>query len=79
MKKQDKLFSLLKRKGWEQKDTLECEGISYLFKQYEYYKDTAYNDCYYALGRLDALDLADACKRIYVQKEGPYYAAYIEF
>ena len=79
MKKQDKLFDLLKRNGWEQKDTIECEGISIRFKQYEYYKDTAYNDCYHALGRLTALDLADTCQRIYVQKEGPYYAAYIEF
>lgn len=79
MKKQDKLFDLLKRNGWEKKDTLECEGISIRFKQYEYYKDTAYNDCYYALGMLDALDLADTCKRIYVQKEECYYAAYIEF
>lgn len=79
MNKQDKLFDLLKRNGWEQKDTSECEGISYRFKQYEYYKDTAYNDCYYALGRLDALGLPVICKRIYVQKEGPYYAAAIEF
>ena len=79
MKKQDKLFGLLKRNGWEQKDILECDGISYRFKQYEYYKDTAYNDCYYALGRLTALDLADTCKRIYVQKEECYYAACIEF
>ena len=78
MKKQDKLFDLLKRNGWEQ-NTIECEGISIRFKQYEYNKDTAYNDCYYALGRLDALDLAVTCKRIYVQKEGPYYAACIEF
>lgn len=78
MNKQDKLFSLLKRNGWEQKDTLECEGIYYRFKQYEYYKETAYNDCYYALGMLDALGIG-TCKRIYVQKEGPYYAACIEF
>ena len=79
MKKQDKLFDLLKRNGWQQTDTLECEGISYRFKQYEYYKDTAYNDCYYVLGRLTGLDLADTYQRIYVQKEGPYYAACIEF
>ena len=77
MKKQDKLFDLLKRNGWEQKEA--PEGINYRFKQYEYYKDTAYNDCYYALGRLIALDLSDTCKRIYVQKEECYYAAYIEF
>ena len=79
MKKQDKIFDLLKRSGWEQKDTIECEGISYRFKQYECYKENAYNDCYYALGRLTGLDLADTYKRIYVQKEGPCYAAYIEF
>ena len=79
MKKQDKLFDLLKRNGWEQKDTIECETISIRFKQYEYYKEPAYNDCYYALGVLTALDLADTYKRIYVQKEGPYYAAGIEF
>ena len=78
MNKQDKLFGLLKRNGWEQKDTIECEGISYRFKQYEYYKEPAYNDCYYALGRITGLDLADTYKRIYVQKEGPYYAACIE-
>ena len=77
MKKQDKLFDLLKRNGWEQKDTIECEGISYRFKQYEYYKDTAYSDCYYALGRVDALGVT--YRRFWVQKEGPYYAAYIEF
>ena len=79
MKKQDKLFDLLKRNGWEQNDTIECEGISFRFKNHAYHKHTAYNDCYYALGRLTALDLADTCKRIYVQKEGPYYATYIEF
>lgn len=79
MKKQDKLFDLLKRNGWEQKDTIECEGISYLFKQYEYYKDTAYNHCHFALGMLTALGLADTCKRIYVQKEECYYVACIEF
>ena len=79
MKKQDKLFDLLKRNGWEQKDTIECEGISYLFKQYEYHKDTAYNRCHFALGRLTAVGLVDTCKRIYVQKEGPYYAVCIEF
>lgn len=77
MKKQDKLFDLLNRNGWEQKDTLECDGISYRFKKYEYYKDTAYNDCHFVLGRLTSLDLA--CKRLYVQKEECYYAAYIEF
>ena len=77
MKKQDKLFDLLKRNGWEQKDTIECEGISIRFKQYEYYKDNSYNDCYYALGRLDALDVT--YKHLYVQKEGHYYAACLEF
>lgn len=77
MKKQDKLFYLLNRNGWEKKDTLECEGIFYLFKKYEYYKETAYNDCHFALGRLTALDMT--CKRLYVQKEGPYYAVYLEF
>lgn len=77
MNKHDKLFSLLKRNGWEEKDTIECEGISIRLKQYEYYKDTAYNDCHYALGMLDALDIS--CKHMYVQKEGPYYAACIEF
>ena len=79
MKKQDKLFDLLKRNGWEQKDTIESEGISIRFKQYEYYKDKAYNDCYYALGMLDALGIPCICKRIYVQKEECYYAACIEF
>ena len=77
MKKQDKLFDLLKRNGWEQKDTIECEGISIRFKQYEYYKDTAYNDCYYALGTVDALGVT--YRRFWVQKEGPYYASYLEF
>ena len=42
-----------------------------------YVKDE--NHCHFALGRLTALGLADTCKRIYVQKEGPYYAACIEF
>ena len=79
MKKQDKLFSRLQCNGWEQRDKIECEGISYRFKKYEYYKDTAYKDCYYALARLNDLDLADTCKRIYVQKEGTYYAVYVEF
>ena len=46
MKKQDKLFSLLKRNGWEQKDTIECEGINCLFKIYEYDKSIAYNDAF---------------------------------
>ena len=77
MNKQDKLFSLLKRNGWEQKDTIECEGISIRFKIYEYYESTAQNDCFYTLGRLDALDVK--YKHIYVQKEGPYYAACLEF
>ena len=79
MKKQDKLFSLLECNGWEQSDRLECDGISYRFKRYEYYKDTAYKACYCALRRLTDLDLVDACKRIYVQKEGTYYATYLEF
>lgn len=78
MKKQDKLFDLLKRNGWEQKDTLECYGISYLFKRYEYYRDNAYNACYYALGMLHALGMGPY-KKIYVKKEGPYYASCIEF
>ena len=75
MKKQDKLFSLLERKGWNQSET--PEGVSYRFRIYEYYKDTAYSDCYYALGRVDALGVT--YRRFWVQKEGPYYAAYIEF
>ena len=75
MKKQDKLFDLLKRKGWEQAEP--PEGISYRFRIYEYYKDSAYADCYYALGRVDALGVT--YRRFWVQKEGPYYAAYIEF
>lgn len=77
MKKQDKLFDLLKRNGWEQKDTIECEGIRIRFKIYEYHENTAHNDCFYTLGRLDALDVP--YKHLYVQKEGPYYAAYLEF
>ena len=77
MNKQDKLFSLLKRNGWEQKDTLECEGIDFRFKIYEYDKTTAYNDCHFVLGMLTALGMA--CKRLYVQKEECYYAACIEF
>ena len=77
MKKQDKLFDLLKRNRWEQSDTIECEGIDFRFKVYEYDKTTAYNDCFYVLGRLDALDVP--YKHLYVQKEGPYYAAYLEF
>lgn len=77
MKKQDKLFRLLKRNGWEQKDTIECEGINCLFKIYEYDKSIAYNDAFYAQGMLDALDIS--YKHLYVQKEGPYYAACIEF
>lgn len=77
MNKQDKLFDLLKRNGWEQKDTLECEGIDCLFKIYEYHESTAKDDCFYTLGRLDALDVK--YKHIYVQKEGPCYAAYLEF
>ena len=77
MKKQDKLFDLLKRNGWEQKDTIECEGISIRFKIYEYHESTAKNDCFYTLGRLDALDVN--YKNLYIQREGPYYAAYLEF
>ena len=75
MKKQDKLFSLLDRKGWKQSEP--PEDVSYRFRIYEYYKDTAYADCYYALGMIDGLDVT--YRRFWVQKEGPYYAAYIEF
>ena len=75
MKKQDKLFSLLERNGWNQSEP--PEGVSYRFRIYEYYKDTAYSDCYYALGMVDALGVT--YRRFWVQKEGPYYAAYIEF
>ena len=53
MNKQDKLLSLLERKGWNQSEP--PEGVSYRFRIYEYYKDTAYSDCYYALGMVDAL------------------------
>lgn len=77
MKKQDKLLSLLKRNRWELSDNIECEGIDFRFKVYEYDKTTAYNDCFYVLGRLDALSVS--YKHLYVQKEGKYYAACIEF
>lgn len=75
MKKQDKLFDLLERKGWNQVEP--PEGVSYRFRIYEYYKDAAYSDCYYALGRVDALGVT--YNRFWVQKEGPYYAGCIEF
>ena len=75
MNKQDKLFSLLKRNGWEQIEA--HEGVSYLFRKYEYYEDNAYTDCYYASGMIDGL--GGTYRNFYVQKEGPYYAAYIEF
>ena len=62
MKKQDKLFSLLKRNGWEQTDTIECEGINIRFRIYEYHDNNAHND--YHPQRIQILaqkQPADAC------------------
>ena len=75
MNKQDKLFDLLKRTGWEQIEP--HEGVSYLFRKYEYYEDNAYTDCYYASGMIDGL--GGTYRNFLVKKEGPYYAAYLEF
>lgn len=75
MNEQDKLAVLLERNGWEKSDP--PEDVSYRFRIYEYYEDDAYNDCYCALGMVSGLDTS--YRRFWVQKEGPYYAGYIEF
>lgn len=75
MKKQDKLFSLLKWNGWERANT--PEGVGYRFKNKEWNKDQAYDDCYYMKGVFDTLEIDFL--NLWVQKEGTFYVAYIEF
>lgn len=76
MKKQDKIFCLLKWHGWERAET--PEGVGYhRFRQVDRKKEMAYNDCQRALGWCDALEIT--CARVYVQKEGDVYAGYLEF
>lgn len=78
MKKQDKLLSLLKRHGWERKKAPEgTAGIYYRFRQVDREKEAAYNDGFEALGWCEALDVYIV--RLWVQKEGDIYAAYLEF
>ena len=75
MKKQDKLFDLLKRNGWERAKT--PEGVCYRFKTFNRDSTTAHYDGVEALGWVEALDIV--YKEIWVQKEGSLYATYIEF
>ena len=75
MKKQDKLFDLLKRNGWERAKT--PEGVCYRFKTLNRDNTTAHYDGVEALGWVEALDII--YKEIWVQKEGSFYATYIEF
>ena len=75
MKKQDKLFDLLKRNGWERAKT--PEGVCYRFKTLNRDSTAAHYDGFEALGWVEALDII--YKEIWVQKEGSFYATYIEF
>ena len=75
MKKQDKLFSILKRNGWERVYT--PSGVGYRFKTLNIEEYNALSDKYEALGWFEALDII--YKGIYVRKEGDFYATYIEF
>ena len=75
MKKQDKLFDLLKRNGWERAKT--PDGVGYRFKTLNREEYNALSDKYEALGWVEALDII--YKEIWVQKEGSFYATYIEF
>ena len=75
MKKQDKLFSLLKRNGWERAKT--PEGVCLLFKTLNRDNTSAHYDGVEALGWVEALDII--YKDIYVRKEGEFYATYLEF
>ena len=75
MKKQDKLFSLLKRHGWEQKPNPEALG--YLFKQLEREKERAYYAGFEALGWCEALEINN--RKILMQKEDEHYVTYLKF
>lgn len=75
MKKQDKLFDLLKRNGWERAKT--PEGVGYRFKTRSLDKTHATYDGFEALGWLEALDIT--YKNLWLQKEGEFYATYLEF
>lgn len=75
MKKQDKLFDLLKRNGWERAKT--PEGVCFLFKTLNRDKTAATYDGVEALGWVEALEII--YKDIYVRKEGDFYATYLEF
>lgn len=75
MKKQDKLFSLLKRNGWERAKA--PEGVCYRFKTRNRDYITAHYDGVEALGWVEALEII--YKNIWVQKEGVFYATYIDF
>lgn len=75
MKKQDKLFSLLKRNGWERANA--PEGVCYRFKTLNRDSTTAHYDGFEALGWCEALEITH--KNICMQKEDEYYATYLEF
>ena len=55
MKKQDKLFDLLKRNGWKRAKT--PEGVCFLFKTLNRDSTTAHYDGVEALGWVEDLDI----------------------
>lgn len=75
MKKQDKLFSLLKQNGWERVNT--PEGVGYRFKALNPDSKTAHYDAVEALGWCEALEINN--RKILTQKEDEYYITYLEF
>ena len=75
MNKQDKLFDLLKRNGWERAKT--SEGVGYRFKTLNREEYNALSDKYEALGWCEALEIP--CGKLWVMKEGDLYATYLEF
>ena len=74
-KQQEKLFRLLKSNLWERVST--PSGVGYRFKTLNQEEYNALSDKYEALGWVEALDII--YKEIWVQKEGNFYATYIEF
>lgn len=75
MKKQDKLFSLLKRHGWEQKSAPSDVGYQFIIERIN--KENASYVGFEALGWCEALGITS--HNIFMQKEGDHYVTYLEF
>lgn len=74
-KQQEKIFDLLKHNGWE--CTKTPDGVGYRFKTLNREEYNALSDKYEALGWCEALEIP--CDKLWVRKEGDFYATYLEF